>query len=182
MNETDMVVVGDPLPTIASVEKGNGPFDIVVTWASGARAGETDVIDVAPQVFTFKVYRPLRDDPESFARVEVGPGRRTIVWPGNPDLEIGADVLQELAEQVMTSSDFADFIKARGWTLDATAAQLGISRRLVAYYAKEREVPRYIALACHALMQSDSHKEAEAIHAPRHSSSRHGEGKSGLRG
>ena len=33
-------------------------------------------------------------------------------------------------------------------SLDAAAGQLGISRRLVAYYAKNRPVPRYIALAC----------------------------------
>ena len=48
----------------------------------------------------------------------------------------------------MTPADFSAFLERHALSLDAAAAELGISRRLVAYYAKEREVPRYIALAC----------------------------------
>ena len=152
MNETDRVIaIGPELPTIAAVFPGNGRSTVVVKWKSGARAGRTDVIDVAPQIFTFKAYRPLRNDADLFAQVRVSDDGTAIVWPGNADLEISSDALEELAVQAMTSADFADFIKRQGWTLDAAAAQLGIARRLVAYYAKERQVPRYIALACRAL-------------------------------
>jgi hypothetical protein len=35
-----------------------------------------------------------------------------------------------------------------GLTLDAAGAVLGISRRQVAYYAKDRPIPRLVALAC----------------------------------
>jgi lambda repressor-like predicted transcriptional regulator len=51
----------------------------------------------------------------------------------------------------MTNADFAGFLKRNGLSLDAAAIQLGVSRRLVAYYAKDRPVPRYIALACKAI-------------------------------
>ena len=157
MNEIDaMVAVGDPLPTIAAVQKGNEPYDLVVTWASGLRAGRTDVVDTAPHILTFKVYKQLRDDVELFARVSITQDRTAVVWPGNSDWEISADALEDFAEQTMTSAAFADFIRSKSWTLDAAAAQLGISRRQVAYYAKERSVPRLVALACLALKHDDT--------------------------
>lgn len=150
MNEIDddMISVGDPLPTIASVAKATGPFDLVIVWASGSRKGQTDVLDAAAQIQTFKVYRPLREDSELFARVAVSDDGTAVVWPGSADLEISADALEELVEQQMTNEAFAAFINRQGWTLDAASAQLGISRRLVAYYMKEREIPRLVALAC----------------------------------
>ena len=75
----------------------------------------------------------------------------SIVWPDNDDLDIGADAIEEMASEVMTNADFEAFLKRNRLTFDAAAAQLGIARRLVAYYAKEREIPRYIALACRQL-------------------------------
>jgi hypothetical protein len=60
-----------------------------------------------------------------------------------------ADAVWELARQQMSSIDFAAFLRRFGRTLDSAAAQLGISRRLAAYYAAgDRPIPRYIALAC----------------------------------
>ncbi|WP_246725049.1 hypothetical protein [Beijerinckia sp. L45] len=94
----DVVSAGDLLPTIASVAKANGPFSLMVAWSKGSREGRTDVIDVAPQVFTYKVYRPLRDDDDLFSQVSVSDDRTADVWPGNADLEISADALEELAE------------------------------------------------------------------------------------
>ncbi len=75
----------------------------------------------------------------------------SLVWPDNADLDVGAESVEEMAEEAMTNSDFAEFLKRTGFTLDAAAAQLGIARRLVAYYAKDRQIPRYIALACRQL-------------------------------
>jgi hypothetical protein len=149
MSTTDIITVGDPLPRLASVEPANGPTTISVVWASGARAGQTDLIDLAPMIYTFKAFRPLRDDPALFRTVRLGEWGASIVWEGNEDLDIGVDALEELAEETMTNLDFVAFMKRNKLTLEATAVHLGISRRLVAYYSKEREIPRYIALACH---------------------------------
>jgi hypothetical protein len=148
MSETDMIVVGDPLPKLASVEPANGPTSVSVVWASGSRAGMTEIIDLAPMIYTFKVFRPLRDDPALFRTVRLGEWGASIVWEGHDDLDIGADALEELACEQMTPTDFQAFMKRHGFSYDATAAALGISRRLVAYYARERIVPRTVALAC----------------------------------
>lgn len=148
---TDIITVGEPLPTIASVEAGNGRYDVQVMWAGGARAGRTDTVDLAPMIFTFKVFKPLRDGTVAFDTVRLGDYGASIVWPGDTDLDIGADAIEEMAAEAMTNEDFSAFLKRNKLTLDAAAAQLGIARRLVAYYAKEREIPRYIALACRQL-------------------------------
>lgn len=164
MSENDMICVGEPLPSVASVEPANSPFSVAVTWASGARMGRTDIIDLAPMIFTFKVLRPLRDDPKLFKTVRIGEWGATIVWDGNEDLEIGAESLEDMAGETMANSDFGDFLKRHHYSFDAAAAQLGISRRLVAYYAKNREIPRYIALACQYLDGRQLDKPAQPKH------------------
>jgi hypothetical protein len=149
MSETDtMIAVGDPLPRLASVEPANGPTSVRLVWASGPRQGEATVVDLAPMIYRFKVFRPLRDDPALFRSVRLGEWGASIVWGDNDDLDIGADALDELACEQMTPADFNAFMKRHGFSYDVTAAVLGISRRLVAYYAKEREIPRTVALAC----------------------------------
>lgn len=151
MNETEIVTVGRALPRLRTVEPGNGPYGVRVTWADGPRAGQVDSIDLAPIVLTFKVFRPLRDDAALFRTVRLGEWGASIVWDGSADLDIGADSLEDLIAETMTNADFAEFMKRHRLSLDATAAHLGISRRMAAYYAKERDVPRYIALACRYL-------------------------------
>jgi hypothetical protein len=143
------------------VEPANGPTSVSVTWASGSRAGRTELIDLAPIIYTFKIFRLLRENPTLFASVRLGEWGASILWgDDNPDLEVGADALEELAEETMTNMDFASFMKRHRLSLDATAAWLGVSRRLVAYYAKERYIPRPIALACKYLdLVGDSPEE-----------------------
>ncbi|KQT61351.1 hypothetical protein ASG52_00220 [Methylobacterium sp. Leaf456] len=151
MSATDLIAVGDPLPRLAAVEPAEGAYDVALTWAEGARACRRDVIDLAPIILTFKVFRPLRGDAALFAAVRLGEGGASSVWPGNPDLDIGADSLEELAEETMTNVDFAAFLERNGLTYDAAAVQLGVSRRMVAYYAKSHAVPRLVGLACRYL-------------------------------
>ena len=152
VDEADAIVtVGQPLPKLASVVPANGPFAVTVTWAAGDRLGCTDKVDLAPVIFTFKVFRPLRDGTVPFEAVRLGAWGSSIRWDGNDDLEIGAETIEDLAAAAMTNSEFSDFLRRNGLTLDAAAAQLGIARRRVAYFAKDREIPRYIALACRQL-------------------------------
>lgn len=161
MSETDMIVVGEPLPRIASVATTDLPYTVTVTWETGARAGRTDTIDLAPIILTFKVFRPLRDDTALFATVRLGEWGASIVWPGDADLDIGADSLEEMAEGAMTNAEFAAFLQRHDLTLDAAAARLGLSRRMVAYYAKSHDIPRVVALACKYLdLSAETRREA----------------------
>lgn len=146
-----IMTVGEPLPKLASVAVAGDPYTVTVTWAAGARLGCTDKVDLAPVIFTFKVFRPLRDGTVPFDAVRLGDWGASIRWDGNDDLEIGAETIEDLAAAAMTNTEFSDFLRRNGLTLDAAAAQLGIARRRVAYFAKDREIPRYIALACRQL-------------------------------
>ncbi len=148
MSATDRITVGEPLPRLASVEPADGPYAVALTWAEGPRVGRSDVVDLAPILLTFKVFRPLRDDDALFRTVRLGAYGASIVWPAHADLDIGADSLEELAEETMTNAEFAAFLQRHGLTHDTAAARLGISRRMVAYYAKSHAVPRVMALAC----------------------------------
>jgi hypothetical protein len=153
MSATDLIAVGEKLPRLAAVKPGDRPYEVIVTWSEGGRVDLTDVIDLAPIILTFKVFRPLRDDALLFRTVRLGEWGASLVWDGNPDLDIGADAVEDLAEEAMTSAEFSAFLERCGLSFDAAAAQLGISRRLVAYYASGRIIPRHIALACRYLDQ-----------------------------
>jgi BrnA antitoxin of type II toxin-antitoxin system len=153
MNETEQVVsIGDPMPRLASVA-GRGAYEIVVSWAAGStREHNADLVDLAPLVLTHKLYRPLRDDPDLFKTVHLIEGGSAIAWGDDDAIDMAATSVERLAEEQMSSADFHSWLEQHKLTYDATAAQLGISRRLVAYYAADqRPVPRYIALACRYL-------------------------------
>ena len=60
---------------------------------------------------------------------------------------MAATTVERLAAESMTNTQFREFLERHGLTLDAGAV-LGISRRQVAYYAKDRPIPRLVTLAC----------------------------------
>ena len=150
MNATDTIAVGDALPLIAAASPA-GIYSVTIEWASGSRRGKVETIDLAPDILSFKFYRPLRDDIRLFDTVHVTADGAALAWGGKDEVDMAATSVERLAEETMTNADFAAFLKRSGLSLDAAAAQLGISRRLVAYYAKNRLVPRHIALACRFL-------------------------------
>lgn len=151
MSATDMISVGDPLPKIANV-KAHDAYRVAVTWAKGKRAGEHTVVDLAAMILAYKMFRPLREDLELFKTVHVSAGGSIIAWGKDEALDLAASSVERLADEVMSAADFKGFLKQAGLTYDSAAAALGISRRLVAYYAQGREIPRYIALACKYLL------------------------------
>jgi len=146
MSETEIVQVGPPMPRIGSVE-ADDDFSIRVTWADNLPLPTT--IDLAPIILTYKFYRPLRDNPELFRTVHITNEGTAIAWGTNDEIDMPATAIEHLASEVMQNSDFRSWLEKNRLTLDAAATQLGISRRLAAYYASgEKNIPRYIALAC----------------------------------
>ena len=100
MNENDVVDSGIELPRMASVQ----PFpDYVlrVKWAEGPRAGRDDLVDVSPAVFSYKVYRPLRDE-RLFLTAAIAEGGDAVAWGGAEDLVMSADTIQSLAQESWT--------------------------------------------------------------------------------
>ena len=143
MSATDAIRAGEPLPRIRCVSPEDN-WTVLVTWQSGER----QLVDLAPAVFTYKFYRPLREDRALFSTVHPIEDGAAVAWGGDDAVDMAAATIARLAAETMEPADFSAFLKRHALTFDAAAAQLGISRRLVAYYASERQLPRHIALAC----------------------------------
>jgi hypothetical protein len=164
-----MMIIDTYSARIASVAAAEGR-SVRASWAEGRHAGMTCVIDLTPEILTHKIYRPLRANAELFGAVRVVAEGSAIAWGEPGAIEMTAATLERLVSEAMTPADFSAFLARNRLTLDAAASQLGVSRRLVAYYAKERSVPRHIALACAYIdsrMRTDAMAEARAAPFPR---------------
>ena len=146
MADTDDFVVGAPLPRICAVS-ARGNLRVAVAWESDAPETTLQDVDLAPAIYRYKVYAPLRDNEDLFRQVRVIDDGFAVSW-GDDNLAMASTTIAELADQIMSPVDFAAFVKRHKLTLESVAAELGISRRLAAYYTKGRQIPRSVALAC----------------------------------
>lgn len=146
MNATEMIDTGLPMARIATI-RVVGPSRLEINWSEGSRAGRQDCVDLTPLIWSYKIYRPLRNDPALFATAHVIEDGDAIAW-GGPDLEMSADMIEALAEEEMTPEEFAQFLKRNGLTQEAAAALLGRTRRMIGYYLSSGPIPRVVALAC----------------------------------
>jgi hypothetical protein len=171
--DEETIKVGDPMPRLASVAYHDG-MEVAVSWRSGLRTGKADIVDLAPAIMTYKLYRPLRDDAELLKSVHVTADGAAIAWGTDDAIDMAATTVERLAEETMDSSDFRAWLERHAFTYEAAAAHLGISRRLVGYYASRRRVPRYIALACRYIdslhsTQAHSSSQTHSLSAISHS-------------
>jgi hypothetical protein len=146
MSANEMVDTGVPMARIASI-RVVGPASLEIAWADGARAGRTDEVDLTPVIGTYKVYRPLRHNPELFATARAIDDGYAVAWSGF-DVDMSAETIETLAGEAMTPTEFAAFLDRNGLTQEAAAALLGRSRRQIGYYLRPGPVPRVVALAC----------------------------------
>jgi len=144
--EDEFLDTGCPMARIAKIRVIE-PSTLEIEWAEGTRASRTDLVDLTPLVGSYKVYRPLRGNPKLFATARLIEDGDVIAWDG-PDLEMTAELVETLAEQVMSPEDFARFLARNNLTHEAAAALLGRSRRQIEYYLKRGPIPRVVALAC----------------------------------
>src|SRR6266705_565248 len=147
MSENDIVDSGIPLPRMATVQPLHD-FVLRVKGAEGPRSGREDFVDVSPAVFSYKVYRPLRDE-NLFLTGTIAEDGDAVAWGDDADLMMSADTVQSLAQESWTPRDFLEFLTRNRRTQEAAAALLGRSRRQIASYATKGPIPRVIALACY---------------------------------
>ena len=95
------------------------------------------------------LYRKLAAD-GAFTAVTLGDWGHGLAWPSGD--EVGADSLWLETLSAQGRDDVRAFVEWRlrnGLSLSKAAEALGISRRMVAYYANgEKIVPRTVLLAC----------------------------------
>jgi hypothetical protein len=138
------------LPRVSFVAAGQEPLTLHIRWDHG----EESSIDVSGLVETFRVFEPLRSSPELFGKVRAGDRGTDVCW--TDEIDIAADTLWRLAQEqsgaTMSADAFKTWRKGKAYTLDAAAAALGLSRRMVAYYERgAKPVPRVVALATRGL-------------------------------
>jgi DNA-binding XRE family transcriptional regulator len=138
------------LPRIVSAAPGRRPLTLRVQW----NTGDATLVDVSGLINAFRVYAPLRNNPDLFTEVRVGEHGADVVW--SDELDISNDTLWRLAQEqsgsTMSAEAFRRWRERRAYTLDAAAKALGVSRRMIAYYEKgERPIPRVVALATRGL-------------------------------
>jgi hypothetical protein len=166
MSKTEQAIsIGEPMPRLASVAH-HGAYEITVEWAAPstrAQGSTADVVDLAPLVLTHKLYKPLRDNPDLLKTVHMIEDGSAIAWGVDDAIDMAATSIERLVEEQMSPADFRAWLEQNKLTYDAAAAQLGISRRLVAYYANQRPVPRYIALAILGISTSGVGAAVDAV-------------------
>ena len=70
MTESDIIDSGIPVARLSNVTR-HGFGCVEVEWAEGDRAGKTEIVDLRPAIYAYKVYRPLRSDPLLFGTVHL---------------------------------------------------------------------------------------------------------------
>jgi len=118
---------------------------ISVAWDDN----EMTAIDLAPIIAARTALQPLVQADE-FAAVTVSQDGWSLEWPcgidfGAPQLRRWAD---EQAGRIMAPAAFRAWVEKHGFTIDAAAAALGLSRRTIAYYLSgEQPIPKTVMLA-----------------------------------
>ncbi len=138
------------LPRIASVKTLGNAGILLIEWDTG----KTDPVYIGDYMSKYKIFSSLLEDKDLFQTADVAAFGTAIAWTA--DIDIAATTLWQLAREqageVLSAEKFRDWRKRQSLTLDAAAAALGISRRMVAYYdGGERSIPRVVSLATKAL-------------------------------
>ena len=142
----DVISAGRPLPRIAAVQVSDGRR-VLVTW----RDGSSVIVDLAPVLLSHRHFIPLRDNDELFQTVRVNDDGVALEWDGG--IELTAEWIERLPVVGMANAEFRQLMTALDLTLDGMAAQLEVSRRLVAGYRGSKPIPNHIALAVRYLAE-----------------------------
>jgi len=163
MSATEIGSTGSPLPRMSEIQ-ALPDFRLAIAWAEGSRRGRTDLIDLAPIIYTYKLYRPLRNNDELFQTARLVDGGNVVEW-GDGRIDMSAELVEEIANETMTPQDFASFLERNGLTQEAAAALLGYSRRQIGNFVSVGPIPRVVALACYGYeVRAGTHEVRTATH------------------
>jgi hypothetical protein len=156
-----------PLPRISEIQ-ALPDFRLAIAWVEGSRRGRTDLVDLAPVINTYKLYRPLRNNEELFRTARLVDNGNVVAW-ADGRIDMSAELVEDIANETMAPQDFANFLERNGLTQEAAAALLGYSRRQIGTFVSVGPIPRVVALACYGYevrtgtheVRTDTHKERQ---------------------
>jgi hypothetical protein len=137
-----------PLPRIDSAEALDGR-KVKVTW----RDGMSQVVDISPALASRRIFLQLRTDDELFRTLQVNEDGNAIEW--DDGAELSAMWIERIAPTSLKNDEFRDAMDRLGFTLDGMASRLGLSRRLIASYRKDKPIPETVGLAVRYLVDKD---------------------------
>jgi hypothetical protein len=146
MDDSDFVEVSGPMPVILRAMPLSG-YVIRVEWNDGRE----EEVDVGPAILSHRSFVPLRNNAAAFGDFAVRDRGDSLVWPGGQ--ELSADWIEELSPRELDNAEFRDAMSQLRLSLEGMAARLGIARRLVADYRKDRPIPKTVALATRYLLE-----------------------------
>lgn len=142
----DYVQVGRPIPKIARVRALEERL-VEVEWVDGDRF----VVDLMPAFASHKGFVRLRTNDELFQTVAVGELGGYLEWGDGS--ELSSAWVEELRDASLNNEEFRDAMDRLQMSLDGMASRLGIARRLVADYRKDKPIPKTVALATRYLLE-----------------------------
>jgi hypothetical protein len=146
-DDDEFIAVGKPIPKIAAAEPLQ--HHAVRIWWRGV--DDPVVVDVSPALISHRAFALLRTDDELFRSFRVSEYGDCLEWPG--EIELSAVWIERLAEAALGNREFRAAMDELDLSLDAMAAYLGLSRRLIASYRKDKTIPKAVALATRHLLE-----------------------------
>jgi len=135
----------EALPRLEHVRPLDGRR-VLVVW----KGGKQQTVDVSPALLSKRVFIRLRTDDELFRQMRVNEYGNAVEWPDGA--ELSAIWIERLAPASIDNDDFREAMEELGLSLEGMAARLGVSRRLVADYRKDKPIPELVGLAVLQLM------------------------------
>ncbi|HXT05552.1 MAG TPA: hypothetical protein VN715_01275 [Roseiarcus sp.] len=161
----EIITVGRAIPRIAKAVPLDGRL-VEITWKNGG----SKMVDLTAPFASRRVFIPLRDDDALFRTLRISEYGDALEWDG-PDLEFPASWLDKLPDVNFSNEDFRKAMDTLHVSLDGMAADLDLSRSLIAEYRKDKRIPRHVALATRYLLEltTDPLRAAmePAVKAPR---------------
>ena len=89
MSANEIENTGIPLPRISEI-RPLPDFRLAIAWVEGSRRGRTDLVDLAPVIYTYKLYRPLRNNEELFQTARLVDHGNVVEW-GDGTIDMPAE-------------------------------------------------------------------------------------------
>lgn len=138
-----------------------GPNALELAWDDGhiAQVNLGEVIAGHPGL------KPIRAA-KVFAKASLSKDGWSVEWPG--DVDFGSPQLRrwadEQAGEAMPAPDFRKWMATHELTLDGAAEALGLSRRMIAYYASgEKAIPKTVLLATEGYRARSGRKRVHGV-------------------
>jgi hypothetical protein len=128
----------------ASVVEGR---HIRVLWEGGA----SEVKDISPALANNRSFVRLRKDDALFRTARVKADGSGVKWADGS--EISAVSLLELPQTLMDNREFCNIMSDLNLSVEGLSALLGLSRRVIADYRRDKSIPKHVALSLRYLVE-----------------------------